>query len=325
MFSVLSSRVLSPRSRIALTAGFVVAAAGAILIGPQLGSVLAESDDHASFWRAERARQAALRQAHAPAPAAAAMRAAKPKKPPRRMTAYAPAPQPPRSATNPFWFFTHPDAPLASASAQMARPQAHAPGAHNKSHQAQGAHQRGRPRIAVSRLVCVRLCDGYFFPAPSGLSVNDAGCAAACPDAPTRLYSMRSDRIMDAVSYRDRAPYAKLPAALRYTHVREQTCSCGAVDPRAAIMADASLRRGDRYMAADGFLIYQGRNRQRISRRDFKPLAQVRGMSRSERNLLLAMERVSVSRPAQQLAAVAPTTSHVALGPPGRPESIALR
>jgi len=55
------------RGRLALTAGFIIAASGAILIGPNLGTVLAGSDDHAAFWRAENARKATQRQAAAPA------------------------------------------------------------------------------------------------------------------------------------------------------------------------------------------------------------------------------------------------------------------
>lgn len=140
-----------------------------------------------------------------------------------------------------------------------------------------------------------------------------------------RLYSMRSDRVLDAVGYRDGAAYARLPAALRYTRTMDRTCSCGPVNPEKAIMADASLRRGDRFMTENGFMIYQGANPKQIAWRDFKPLAQVRGLPRSERNMLVAMERVSIPRRAQQLAGAPSGSSHVALGPPARMETIALR
>lgn len=311
-----SSSVLTPRSKLALTAGFLVAAVGAFLIGPQIGSVLAESDDHASFWRAEAARKAAARQpAAAPKPAAQ-----KREQLPRQASAYAPvqARPAPRSELSPFSFFTQPGGPVVSMNAP-AQPQA-AP----RAQVAHGPKSVGAPRQASSKLVCVRLCDGFFFPAPAGAMASDASCASACPSAPARLYSMRSDRITDAVSVRTGAPYTKLPVALQYTRVREQTCSCGSPDPRIAIMNDASLRRGDRFMTDAGFMIYQGGDRSKITSRDFTSLPKTPGLSKQERNLLVAMERVSVPRAATRLAQATPA-SVVSLGPPASGDRLALR
>ena len=317
-----SGAVLTPRSRIALTAGFIVAAAGALLIGPNL-KVLAESEDSASFWRAEYARKAAHRPQAAPVGPAHVV----PRQDVRRdrlspqVSAYAPAPKarPDAQPRDPFTFFTQPGGPNVSLSGRAPT------GERATSKRAMKRdHHEATPRPAASNLVCVRLCDGFFFPAPTGMSATDAGCAAACPNAPTRLYSMRTDRISDAVAARDGAPYARLPVALHYTRAREQTCSCGAADPRSAIMADTSLRRGDRFMTERGFLIYQGGSRKQISRRDFKSLAETRGMPRGERALLAAMERVSVPR-AQQFAGGVATGTHVALGAPTPTVSIAIR
>ena len=315
----LSSGGLAPRSKLALTAGFIIAAAGALLIGPQIGSVLAESDDSAAFWRAEHNRKIAARQANtAPAQRAGARR----EQLPRQASAYAPLHAQPAQGTqlSPFSFFTQPDGPSAGLKEPVRRQAASRPQA------AKSVNSVSLPVQASSKQVCVRLCDGFFFPAPTGVSASDAGCASACPSAPTRLYSMRSERITDAVAVRTGAPYAKLPVALQYTRVREQTCSCGSTDPHVAITSDASLRRGDRFMSENGFLIYQGSRRSQISRRDFTSIPQTRGVPKQERNLLLAMERVSVSRPAVRLATVAPASpSVVSLGPPGSSHRIASR
>lgn len=316
---------LPARSRLALTAGFIIAASGAILTGPNLGTVLAGSDDHAAFWRAENARKAA-------ASAARPTRPVKRLQAPRQMSAYAPAPQwqTQRALSNPVWFILQPRA-INERPAHAPAPRAARKQAASRVGAEMGAYMSGRPRRATSRLVCVRLCDGYFFPAPLGLSASDAGCATACPNAPARLYSMRSDRIADAVSARDGAPYTKLPVAFNYTRNREQTCSCGAPDPKAAILADASLRRGDRFMTESGFLIYQGGRVDRTGRRapiaskDFASLSQSRGISRRERSLLMAMERVSLPRPAERLAASLPAGNHVALGPPRAGPTVVLR
>ncbi len=311
-----SCAVLTPRSKLALTAGFLVAAAGVFLIGPQISSVFAESDDHASFWRAEAARKAAARQpAAAPQPAAQRREQL-----PRQASAYAPvqAKPAPRTELSPFSFFAQPGRPIVGMNAPT-QPQA----AH-RSHASHSARNVGPPRQASSKQVCVRLCDGFFFPAPAGAMASDASCASACPSSPTRLYSMRSDRITDAVSVRTGAPYTKLPVALQYTRVREHTCSCGSTDPRVAIMSDASLRRGDRFMSDNGFLIYQGSNRSQITNRDFTSVAKAPSLSKQERNLLLAMERVSVPRAATRLADAAPA-SVVSLGPRASGARLALR
>lgn len=321
--------ILTPRSKLALTAGFIVAAVGAILIGPQIGSVLANDDDHASFWRAEAARKSAARQAYvAPQQAKTVAPAANRRDQlPRRASAYAPVQQQPahrgNSAQEPFWFFNQPGGPSASLSHEGPLPPA-AP----RAKAAKNQKSLGAPRQASSKHVCVRLCDGFFFPTPTGVSANDAGCASACPGAPTRLYSMRSDRISDAVAVRNGSSYSKLPVALHYTRVREQTCSCGATDPRSAIMTDASLRRGDRFMTEDGFLIYQGAKRSRgsqISRRDFTAVRETRAISKQERNLLLAMERVSLPRPSERIAIAPRPGTVVSLGAPVAPSRLALR
>ena len=318
-----SSGVLTPRSKLALTAGFLVAAVGAFLIGPQI-AVLAESADHASFWRAENARKAAARQASAfTAQPAAQKRDQRREQLPRQASAYAPVHAKPaqRTELSPFSFFTQPGGPSVSVSDPAQHPQPAPRPAATKI-----AKSVGEPRQASSKHVCVRLCDGFFFPAPTGVSASDASCATACPSAPTRLYSMRSDRITDAVAVRTGAPYTKLPVALQYTRTREQTCSCGSTDPRVAIMSDASLRRGNRFMSDNGFLIYQGSKRSQITRNDFTSVPQTRGLSKQERNLLLAMERVSLPGPVVRLATVTPSSnSVVALGPPGSNNRLALR
>ena len=67
--------------------------------------------------------------------------------------------------------------------------------------------------------VCVRLCDGFYFPSVVS-SGGDEACASQCPDAPTAFYSMPagSDKIDDAVSLTG-APYSALPVANRNQRV----------------------------------------------------------------------------------------------------------
>jgi hypothetical protein len=147
--------------------------------------------------------------------------------------------------------------------------------------------------------VCVRLCDGSFFPT-STVSGGDAACAAQCPDAPTALYTMPTDRIEDAVSSTGR-PYSALPVAKRYQTTFESTCAChrDTVASRAKeLLHDTTLRKGDVVMTDRGFRVYEGDGYGASSERDFVSLAQARGLGRSERAALLAMERASAGSPA---------------------------
>jgi hypothetical protein len=87
------------------------------------------------------------------------------------------------------------------------------------------------PRSAAlgsSPFVCVRSCDGGFFPVPY---VGDRDslakvCRALCPNAETQLYFMPFDgTIEDSVSISG-LPYASLPKAGKFEQALDQNCSC---------------------------------------------------------------------------------------------------
>lgn len=142
--------------------------------------------------------------------------------------------------------------------------------------------------------VCVRLCDGFFFPTAS-VSGGEAACAAQCPDAPTALYTMPTDRIEDAVSSTG-APYSRLPVAKRYQTSFESTCTChrDTVASRAKeLLTDTTLRRGDVVMTANGFRVYEGRGYGPSGPGDFVALSKALGLPKAERASLVAMERAS--------------------------------
>ena len=85
------------------------------------------------------------------------------------------------------------------------------------------------------RSVCVRLCDGFFFPIgdlpnDGDISGHEALCTGLCPGAPARLYVVPSgsDKIEDAVGVQSRKPYTALPVAFRHAAKTDRTCSCHA-------------------------------------------------------------------------------------------------
>lgn len=137
--------------------------------------------------------------------------------------------------------------------------------------------------------VCVRLCDGSFFPSASSAD-NDSACAAECPDAPSARYTIPAgaDTIDSAYSLNG-ARYTALPVAGRYRTTVDATCTCHRhADWEAEALKDPTLRKGDLVMTANGFRVYQGGP---PGRSDFVALSKARGISGSSLAALGAMER----------------------------------
>jgi hypothetical protein len=82
-----------------------------------------------------------------------------------------------------------------------------------------------------SKAVCVRTCDGYFFP----VSYNSFGqspdrlsdlCRAQCPNVDTEVFTYSPSRdITDAVSINGQ-PYTSLANALKYRRTFDAACTC---------------------------------------------------------------------------------------------------
>ena len=115
------------------------------------------------------------------------------------------------------------------------------------------------------RPVCVRLCDGYFFPLPASAGPTaDAderpSVALYVPRRGVALYFLpgRSDRIEDAANARGE-PYSALPAAFRYRSAGAPACGCRrAGEPGLAYWRDPTLKSGDAVMTADGIVVFRG-------------------------------------------------------------------
>ncbi len=105
-----------------------------------------------------------------------------------------------------------------------------------------------------ARTVCVRTCDGYLFPvgtlaSPADLPVHAAACAAACPGAPTRLFTLGASQTeMDRAIDLDGRPYRGLPVANLYRTRRVERCACQPEGYAATLLPfdrDLTLRAGD--------------------------------------------------------------------------------
>lgn len=107
-------------------------------------------------------------------------------------------------------------------------------------------------RPSYSRTVCVRMCDGYFFPMASSnasrFAADDALCKRLCPGAEAQLFTY-SDDIRRATSITG-TPYMSLPNALRYKKEFVQSCTCKPAGQSwaqalAGLEDKTTLRKGD--------------------------------------------------------------------------------
>jgi Protein of unknown function (DUF2865) len=105
------------------------------------------------------------------------------------------------------------------------------------------------------RTVCVRTCDGYYFPisystTPARFGEDERACQRMCPAAEVALFTHRTtgEDMKSAVSINGRA-YSELPNAFRYRQELNPACSCRrAGESWAAALGgtpDDTVQRGD--------------------------------------------------------------------------------
>lgn len=101
-----------------------------------------------------------------------------------------------------------------------------------KEHEETG-DPRFSTRFGTFRTLCVRTCDGYYFPISFSTTQQqfDADlqtCQAMCPGTETDLYvhRMPSEDAEEAISYRTGTPYASLEHAFDYREQLNPECSC---------------------------------------------------------------------------------------------------
>jgi hypothetical protein len=114
----------------------------------------------------------------------------------------------------------------------------------------QSGEKGGVQAHAGSYAVCVRTCDGSFFP----VSYTGAGsradsledvCRALCPNADMALYSFPFGGTIDEAESPTGEPYANLPSAGKFQKTFDSSCSCRRKGQSwAEALADAEARYG---------------------------------------------------------------------------------
>ena len=123
------------------------------------------------------------------------------------------------------------------------------------------------------RTVCVRTCDGYYYPIsfaahPSRFQEDERICQRTCPAAQVSLYTYRNpgEDVAQAVSLSGQT-YSSLPAAFRYRQQYDAACSCR--QPGQS-WADAMKESGLSEVERGDIVVTQDRARQMSLPRDAK-------------------------------------------------------
>ena len=91
----------------------------------------------------------------------------------------------------------------------------------------------GMGTAGTYRTICVRTCDGYYYPIsfatmPNRFADDARTCARSCPAAEVALYSHRNpgEDVNQAVSTTTQSAYTALPNAFKYRQAFDSACSC---------------------------------------------------------------------------------------------------
>lgn len=88
------------------------------------------------------------------------------------------------------------------------------------------------PMGGTFRTICVRTCDGYYYPisystSPDRFAADEQTCQRTCPAAEVQLFTYHNpgEDVAQAVSLGGR-PYSELPTAFQYRKAVNPACSC---------------------------------------------------------------------------------------------------
>lgn len=105
------------------------------------------------------------------------------------------------------------------------------------------------------KTVCVRTCDGYYFPVsyattPARFGEDEQTCRSLCPAAEATLFTFRSNEDMTRAVSINGQPYSSLPNAFKYRQSFNPACSCKAqgqtwAEALKGVDDRASLEQGD--------------------------------------------------------------------------------
>ncbi|WP_442754066.1 DUF2865 domain-containing protein [Methylocystis sp. JAN1] len=161
------------------------------------------------------------------------------------------------------------------------------------------ASAKGAVGGASRRAVCVRACDGYYFPASpvsraSDVAAQQANCEKLCPGAQSTLFVFPegSDRVEEAKAAKNGESYAALLSRL---DPNARACSCQteatAAAATQALLSDATLRPGDSVVTSQGVRVVKRGSHYPYKETDFLSLAESADVPLSQKSALYAIEK----------------------------------
>jgi len=130
-----------------------------------------------------------------------------------------------------------------------------------------GYSQPGGATGGTYRTVCVRTCDGYYFPISFETTAehfreDEQTCQRMCPAAEVSLYTYHNpgEDVSQAVSLNGRL-YTELPAAFQYRKALSSSCSCRAPGES---WLEALRSKGPDATVAPGDVVVPNRNANRV-------------------------------------------------------------
>jgi hypothetical protein len=172
------------------------------------------------------------------------------------------------------------------------------------------------------RTVCVRTCDGYYFPisystAPTRFAEDQHACQRECPAAEALLYTYRNpgEDIGQAVSIAGQ-PYTELPNAFHYR--KEFTAACSCRRPGQS-WADALKGADDSSTLERGDIVVTDQNAKALSQPPQPKSANGKPIKPGSKDANALPPAAGVAPPAQDASVPAPDTTKAAVrtvGPP---------
>ena len=158
------------------------------------------------------------------------------------------------------------------------------------------------------------------------IAAHEATCRTECPGAQTALYVLPngSSSIDEAVDAHSGRAYSQKASGFHYTTYLDESCSCHPQGGNriASLLHDFTLRRGDAVVTATGVKVFHGGGHFPYRQADFIRLAQSRDVRQSALTSFRAIERASLTashpavaqafRPAGAPAASLKTLDHQA-------------
>jgi Protein of unknown function (DUF2865) len=175
-------------------------------------------------------------------------------------------------------------------------------------------NQQPAPRPVVGGggpAVCVRSCDGKYFPLTRGNASPVQMCQAFCPASPTKVFYGSN---IDSATSMTGERYAESENAFAYRKALRADCTCNGRDAAGLapvdLTLDASLRAGDVIATTSGLVAYSGIKVGNNQNPEFTPVASYPGLTSEVRARLGEMKVAPVA--AEAIGNEAPSNTDIA-------------